>query len=68
MSETFMNEFCEINNLKNLVKEPTCFKNPLNPTCIDLMLTNRPKTFQNTLPIPGLSHFHKMTVTVLNIF
>ena len=43
MSETSMNEFCEIYNLKNLVKELTCFKNQLNPTCVDLMLTNRPK-------------------------
>ena len=39
---------------------------PLNPTCIDLMLTNRPKSFQDTLVIEtGLSDFHKMTVSVL---
>ena len=43
-SETCMKEFCEAYNLKNLVEEPTCFKNLLNPTCIDLMLTNRPRS------------------------
>ena len=34
--------------------------------CIDLMLTNRPNSFQNTLVIEtALSNFHKMTVTLL---
>ena len=43
----------------------TFFKNPVNHTCIDLMLTNRTKTFQNTLVIEtGLSEFHKITVSL----
>ena len=25
--------------VKNLIKEPTCYKNPTKPFCIDLMLT-----------------------------
>ena len=35
-------------NLTNLVKESTCYKNPRNPGCIDLYLTNSPLSFQNT--------------------
>ena len=52
-------------DLKNLVREPTCFKSN-NPRCIDLMLTNRGRNFQQTTAIEtGLSDFHKMVVTVL---
>ena len=64
--EKDMNQFCDLYNLKSLIKEPTCFKNRNNPTCIDLMLTNREKKFQNSSTIEcGLSDFHKMTITVL---
>ena len=53
-------------NLTNLVKEPTCFKSVENPSSIDLILTNKRHSFQNTLTIEtGLSDFHKMTVTVM---
>ena len=56
-------------NLKDLVKEPTCFKNPDNPSCIGLFLTNRPRTFQCTTTIEtGISDFHKLVVTVLKTF
>ena len=69
ISEPVTKAFCEIYNLKNLVKENTCFKNPDNPSCIDLILTNRYRSFQNTHVIEtGLSDFHKMTVTVLKTF
>ena len=51
---------------KNLVKEPTCFKNPDNPSCIDLFITNSYRSFQKTTTLStGLSDFHKMTITVL---
>ena len=43
-----MKEFTETYNLNNLVKNPTCFKNPLNPSLIDVVLTNRSRSFQNT--------------------
>ena len=33
----------------NLIKDKTCFKNPSKPTCIDLIVTNRPKCFQDTI-------------------
>ena len=66
ISEMAMSEFCETYNLKNLVKDPTCYKNPSKPTCIDLNLTNFSKSFQHTQTIEtSLLDFHKLTVTVL---
>ena len=60
-SEPCLNDFCEICNLKNLVKEPTCYKNPENLFCIDLFLSNRPRTFQCTTTIEAdISNFHKL--------
>ena len=68
IKETSMSEFCDIYNLNNLIKEHTCFKNPVNPTSIDLMLTNRPKSFQNSQTIEtGLSDHHKMTISFEDI-
>ena len=60
----YMESFCTINNLKCILKEPTCYKNPDNPTCIDLILTNCPKNFQESSTLEtGLSDFHKMVLT-----
>ena len=62
-------DFCQLNNLKHLIKVPTCYKNPDNPSVIDLMLTNCPRSHQNSNAIEtGLSDFHKMTVTVLKTY
>ena len=35
-----MKAFCEAYKFRSLVKEATCCKNPENPSCIDLILTN----------------------------
>ena len=45
-TESAVKDFCEIYSCKNLIKDNTCFKNPLKPSCIDLIITNRPKSFQ----------------------
>ena len=52
--------------LKNLITDPTCYKNPNNPSLIDVILTNRKRSFQysNTIEA-GLSDYHKMIITVL---
>ena len=64
--DLYMKTFCGIYKLNHLVKVPTCFKNPANPKCIDIILTNRIHHFQNTSVIEtGLSDYHKLTVTVL---
>ena len=67
--EKCMIDFCETHNLENLIKVPTCFKNPMNPSSIDVILTNRKNSFQNTMAIEtGLSDHHKMTLTALKVF
>ena len=66
VNDPIMGFFCESYNFKSLIKDPTCFKNPENPSCIDLILTNSPYSFQNSCVIEtGLSDFHKMTVSVM---
>ena len=63
INEERIDIFCNY-NFKNLVKEPTCFKNIGNPSCVDLILTNKSLYFQHTSVIEtGLSDFHKQIVT-----
>ena len=66
IEEANMKLFCENYNLKSLIKQPTCYKNPNKPTCIDLILTNLKRIFQSTYVLEtGLSDFHLMTVTIM---
>ena len=68
-TEVAVSDFCEIYNLKHLIKEKTCFKNPTKPTCIDLIVTNRPKFFQDTVVLETkLSDFHNMSATVMKMY
>ena len=46
-TEEAMNIFCQIYNFKNLLDKPTCYKNPTKPSCVDLIKTNKPRSFQN---------------------
>ena len=63
-----MKTFGEIYKLRNLIKEPTYFKNPENLTSIDLILTNQPLSFKNTYVIETeLSDFHKMVLAVMKM-
>ena len=64
--EEAMSEFSKLYVLKCLINKPTCFKSVQNPSCIDLILTNKPRNFQNSMVLDiGLSDFHMLTVTVL---
>ena len=66
ISEEHMKVFCETYNLTNLITNPTCFKSIDNPSCIDVMLTNRSLCFENSTVVEtGLSDCHKMTITVM---
>ena len=38
-----MRNFCNSYNLNSVIKQPRSFKNPENPGCIDLILTNKPQ-------------------------
>ena len=69
VENNFLKEFCDLYGMKSLIRIPTCYKNPANPTCIDLMLTNSNRSFVNSCTNEtGLSDFHKMIVTVLKIY
>ena len=66
IEEKHMKYFCVNYKLKSLIKQSTCYKNPDNPACIDLLLTNAPRSFQSTCVLEtGLSDFHLMTLTVM---
>ena len=58
-----MKTFCDSYSLTSLIKQLTCYKNPLHPKWIDLILTNVPRGFQ--IIETGLSDFHLMTLTVM---
>ena len=59
MTNNYLEEFWVSYNLKYLIKQPTCFKNPDNSTLIDHILTNHPKIFHSSSVYEtGLSDFH----------
>ena len=66
MSEEVMKEFCQLYDLENLIKEPTCYKNADNPTSIDVILTNNKEYFANNSAVEtGISDHHKMVGSIL---
>ena len=66
ITEHYIESFFYENELINLVKEKTCFKNMQNPSFIDLLLTNNSYPFKQTTTVcPGLSDCHKLVLTVL---
>ena len=66
--ETNMSSFCEIYHVTD-IKQPICFKNPSNPSCIDLFLTNNANCFQKSSVFETcLSYFHKLIVTVMKSY
>ena len=67
-TEPCLESFLYEHDLQNLVKENTCFKSAENPSCIDLILTNRNMFFQNTITVfADISDFHKLVLNVLKI-
>ena len=66
VEDSSIKDFCSSFNLASMINKPTCFKNPEKPSCIDLILTNCPRSFQNSCVIEtGLSDFHKLVVTFM---
>ena len=66
---TETSSFCDTFDLTSPIKEPTCYKNPGNSSCIDLILTKKPLRFQNScVAETGLSDFHRMILTVTKTF
>ena len=65
VSEPSLDEFCETFNLESIVNKLTCFKNPKNSSCIDLVLINKQERFLKAKTIEfGLSDFHKIMASV----
>ena len=65
VEDSSVNNFCSSFNLTSTINKPTYFKKPDKPSCINLILTNCPKSFQNSCDIEaGLSDFHKLMVRV----
>ena len=66
MEDTSVKNVCRNYNFTSMINKPTCYKNRDRPSCIDLILTNCPRSFQNSCVIEtGLSDFHKIAVTVM---
>ena len=66
VDEQHMNSFRDSYSLKNLIKQPICYKNPNNSTSISLILTDVPKSFQSTCVLEiRLSNFHLITFAVM---
>ena len=58
-TDSAVRDLYEVYSYKNLIKDNTCFKNPLKHFCID----------QNFVTVKtGLSDFHKMMLTVMKVF
>ena len=69
MSDHHLEEFCANYCLKNLITQPTCYKNLNNPSSIDVMITNHNTCFQHSTTLEtGLSDFHKMTITMMKFY
>ena len=63
--EKCIDTFLYQHELKSLNKEATCYNNPNNPSCIDLILANSPRSFFNTETyFTGLSDCHKLFLSV----
>ena len=45
MEELKIKALCDNYSIKSLIRQPTCYKSPSNPTCIGLILTNAPQKF-----------------------
>ena len=62
-----LQNFSKSYSFNSLIKQPTCFKNPENLNCIDLILTNKPRSFQTKCVIEtGSSDFHRINLCPKN--
>ena len=63
-----LDTFCKSYSFNSLIKQSTCFELPENSSYIDIMLANKPRSFQTKCVIEtGLSDFRKMTISVLKM-
>ena len=66
--EKLFDTFLYQHELTSINRNRTCCKNPNNPSCIDHILTNSPKSFFKTETVfTGLSDFHKLVLSVFKL-
>ena len=64
VNDEALQTFCKAYSFNSLMEQLTFFKNPKSPSCIDLILTNKPLPFQiKCVKKTGLSDFHRMTIS-----
>ena len=60
----YLSDLCSTFSLKNIVTGKTCFKKTTS-TSIDILLTNRPRSFLKTgIFETGLSDHHKLILSI----
>ena len=68
VDDSNLSSFCNNFDLSSLISKATYFKNTDNPSCIYLILTNRPKYFCLIDTVEtGLSDFHLLTFSVFRM-
>ena len=69
VSEIIFFSFCNFYEVKSIIDLSTCYKSSINPTCIDLFLTNSPNSFQITTVVKtGLPDIHKLIAIVMKSY
>ena len=63
-----LSDTCDMFGLSNLVKSATCFKSEI-PSLVDVILTNKPKSFSGSLNVDiGCSDFHNLVAVASRMF
>ena len=58
-SSNALSDLMDSFSLKQIVKEPTCFKSAKNPSLLDVILTSNPRSLNGSINLPlGISDFH----------
>ena len=61
-------DVCDVNGLKNIIKDPTCFKADI-PTLVDVFSTTKPRSFSDVINTDiGASDFHNFIGVASKIF
>jgi len=61
-----LKDICDIFDLTNLIKTPTCFTKNSDPSLVDVILTNRPRSFNKPMSCDtGLSDCHHLIACVM---
>ena len=67
-TNNYLSDLCDTFSLTNIISGKTCFKK-LSGTSIDILLTNRSRSFHNTAIIEtGLSDHHKLIISFLKSY